>query len=110
MEQYQIGSTKNSTRGIELNWYNIYYNTPKEKPTGSEIRKIYKYGQESKGFVLFYKNLLEFLKEKEIETMCFEKPMDKQNMRSKINAMKTIIYQRGLNKEFFDRYYPRKDE
>lgn len=77
---------------------------------GANVRRVIRdRGPNEKEWRL-YTNLLEFLKEKGADITCFEKSRNRRTISSQINGMKTVLRKRGLNEEFYSRYYGRKDE
>ena len=78
--------------------------------SGANVRRVIWYRGPSENEWRLYANLLEFLKEKGTDITCFERGKNKQAISSQINGMKTVLRKRGLNDEFYSRYYGRKDE
>ena len=92
------------------NWYQKYFNEGKIYPAGKRISDIKNDSKPSNNQFQLYKNLYEFLEQKGMDVTIFYNRRSKQEIRTNINGMFTMLRKYGWREAFLKRYYGKEDE
>lgn len=87
------------------NYFQSYYQGKKFKECPGKAINAWAYDKAHEGYtdkqLQYHANLCNFLRDRGIDVSTFERPRNKNDCHSKINALNTILRKNGLDEEFY---------